>query len=125
MFALSRACALLISHSAADPRYKGEAFKLNMRLVERISNLAAEKSKSIGEEVNPAAFCLAWVLYQGDDFFVIPGTRSSERLRENLGAGRILEKFTKEDDDAVRSIVKELDVAGERYAADGMAALGK
>lgn len=41
--------------------------------------------------------------------------------QENLSAGRVLEKFTKEDDEAVRKIVKELDVVGDRYAEAGMA----
>ena len=108
----------------ADPRYQGEAFKLNMRLVEKIGQLAADKSKAIGEPVTPASFCLAWVLYQGEDFFVIPGTKSSNRFKENLSAGRVLEKFTKEDDEAVRKLVKEIDVVGERYAEAGMKGLG-
>ena len=99
----------------ADPRYSAENFPLNLRLVERLSQLAADKAKALGRPVTPAAFCLAWVLYQGPDVFVIPGTRSVDRLRENLTAGKVLESFTKEDDEAVKAITKELGVVGERY----------
>ncbi|KAG8905432.1 hypothetical protein FRB99_008978 [Tulasnella sp. 403] len=100
----------------SDPRYQGEAFKLNMRLVDRIKELAEAKGKEIGELVTPAAFCLAWILYQGDNFFVIPGTRSATRLKENLTAGRVLEKFTKEDDAAIRKLISEINVTGPRYS---------
>lgn len=98
-----------------------------MKLVERIRSLAAAKAKAkaTGQPVTPASFCLAWVLYQGKDFFVIPGTRSSERLKENLGAGRLLGKFTKEDDEAVRALIKEIQVAGERYEPGMMAMVGR
>ncbi|KAG8868096.1 hypothetical protein FRB97_002699, partial [Tulasnella sp. 331] len=104
-----------------DPRYQGDAFDLNLKLVDKFRDLAVGKSKATGLTVTPVAFALAWVLCQGTDFFVIPGTRSSERLRENFEAGRVLEKFTKQDDDAVRELIKEIAVAGERYAPASLA----
>ena len=52
-----------------------------MRIVDKIAQLAEEKSKAIGQRVTLAAFCLAWVLHQGEDFFVIPGTKSLDRLK--------------------------------------------
>ena len=36
-----------------------------------------------------AQVALAWVLAQGEDIFVIPGTRRIERLQENLGAWKV------------------------------------
>lgn len=95
-----------------------------MRLVNKFKELAETKSKAIGQPVTAASFCLAWVLHQGEDFFVIPGTKSLDRFKENLSAGRVLQSFTKEDDEAVRAIVKELDVVGERYASGGMSLVG-
>lgn len=76
-----------------DPRYQGEAFKLNMRIVEKIQQLAAEKSKAIGQGVTPASFCLAWVLFQGEDFFVIPGTKSSDRFKVSHKLPETLARF--------------------------------
>ncbi|KAG8892257.1 hypothetical protein FRB99_002844 [Tulasnella sp. 403] len=108
-----------------DPRFQGEAFNLNMRLVDRIGELAEAKSKALGIPVMPAAFCLAWVLYQGEDFFVIPGTRSLDRMKENLTAARVLPAFTKEDDEAVRKVIKEINVIGDRYNEVIMKTLGK
>ncbi|KAG8936959.1 hypothetical protein FRC03_000258 [Tulasnella sp. 419] len=110
---------------ATLPRFKGDAFKLNMKLVDRLGELARQKSKALGQEVTPAQFCLAWVLAQGPEFFVIPGTRSTDRLKENLGAGRVLESFTKEDDAEVRKLIKEIDVVGERYEESQMGIVGR
>jgi pyridoxine 4-dehydrogenase len=39
--------------------------------------------------VTPAQVALAWLLAQGDDIVPIPGTRSSERVEENVGADAI------------------------------------
>ncbi|KAG8903527.1 hypothetical protein FRB99_003157 [Tulasnella sp. 403] len=108
-----------------DPRFQGEAFNLNMRLVDRIGELAETKSKTLGIPVTSAAFCLAWVLYQGEDFFVIPGTRSLDRMKENLTAANVLSSFTKEDDEAVRRVIKEINVIGDRYNPMFMQTLGK
>jgi len=108
-----------------DPRYQGEAFDLNMRLVNEFVKLAEEKSKAMGEHITPAAFCLAWVLHQGEDIIVIPGTKTPERLKENLMAGKVLEKFTKEDDEAVRDLVNRIKVVGERYGAQALSLVNK
>ncbi|KAG8997928.1 hypothetical protein FRB94_007360 [Tulasnella sp. JGI-2019a] len=108
-----------------DPRYQGEAFDLNMRLVNEFAKLAEKKSKAIGEHITPAAFCLAWILYQGEDMIVIPGTKVPERLKENLMAGKVLQNFTTEDDIAVRKLVDEIKVVGERYDPQGLEQVNK
>lgn len=98
-----------------DPRYQGENFELNMRLVQKLGELAAAKASSTGLPVTPASFCLAWVLFQDTRMFVIPGTKSAKRFRENFGAAKVLEAFTKEDDKAVRDLVQQIQVVGSRY----------
>jgi len=98
-----------------DPRYQADNFQLNMRLVERIKELAEQKSKDIGKPVTAASFCLAWVLYQHDNVFVIPGTTNSDRLKENLSAGNLVQHFTREDDEALRAIIKQIGTSGPRY----------
>ena len=39
--------------------------------------------------ITPAQLALAWLLHQGDDIFVIPGTRKMQRLDENVAAADI------------------------------------
>ena len=65
---------------AAHPRFQGEHFAANRRLVERVEALAARKG------CLPSQIALAWVLAQGEDVVAIPGTRFIARLDENLGA---------------------------------------
>ena len=64
----------------ANPRFQGENFRHNLRLVERIRDLADSK------ECTPAQLALAWLLAQGEDVVPIPGTRHVSRLEENAAA---------------------------------------
>ncbi|MBN1201047.1 MAG: aldo/keto reductase [Anaerolineae bacterium] len=66
-----------------NPRFQGEAFEQNMRIVTEIEALTAEK------DVTPAQIALAWVLAQGDDIVPIPGTRRIKYLEENVAAASI------------------------------------
>jgi len=66
-----------------NPRFSEGALAENARFVELIRDVAAKKNAT------PAQVALAWVLAQGEDIFVIPGTRHVERLRENLGAWNV------------------------------------
>lgn len=62
------------------PRFQGENFKRNMKLVDKITEIAREKS------CTPAQLAIAWLLAQGEDIIPIPGTKRRERLKENLKA---------------------------------------
>lgn len=62
------------------PRFQGENFDHNRRLVGRIEAIAREKG------VTPSQLVLAWLLAQGDDVVPIPGTKRMAYLEENLGA---------------------------------------
>src|SRR5215217_420258 len=62
------------------PRFTGEAFEANLRLVDAVRELAA------GKGVSPGQLALAWVLAQGDDVVPIPGTKRRAYLEENAGA---------------------------------------
>ena len=61
------------------PRFQGEAFQANLRLVEAVRALAAEKGAT------PGQLALAWVLAQGPDVVPIPGTKRRSYLEENVG----------------------------------------
>ncbi len=98
-----------------NPRFQGEAFEENVRLADRVAELA----EGIG--ASPAQVALAWVLAKGDDIVPIPGTKSPARLEENAAAV---------DLDLTAAQVAELDAAisrdavrGDRYDESGMAFL--
>jgi aryl-alcohol dehydrogenase-like predicted oxidoreductase len=71
------------------PRFQGENFKNNLRLLAEVEALAASKNTT------PARLALAWVLAQGEDVIPIPGTKRRERLEENIGALELT--LTRED----------------------------
>ncbi|MGY2084557.1 aldo/keto reductase [Blastococcus sp. SYSU DS0539] len=65
------------------PRFTGEAFAANLRLVDAVRDLAA------GKGVSPGQLALAWVLARGDDVVPIPGTKRRGYLEENVGAAAV------------------------------------
>jgi aryl-alcohol dehydrogenase-like predicted oxidoreductase len=64
---------------------------------------------------------LAWVLSRGDEVVAIPGTKRVERLEENLGALEL--ELTDGDLGELDGLADS--VAGTRYAAEQMGALGR
>ncbi|MCU1615158.1 MAG: aldo/keto reductase [Frankiales bacterium] len=62
------------------PRFTGEAFAANLRLVDAVRQMAEAKG------CTPGQLALAWVLAQGDDVVPIPGTKRRSYLEENIGA---------------------------------------
>lgn len=89
-----------------NPRFTDEALAENARFVELIRDIAARNGATA------AQVALAWVLAQGEDIFVIPGTRHIERLQENLGAWKL--KFTDEELAEIRGRLPQ-ETAGSRY----------
>jgi aryl-alcohol dehydrogenase-like predicted oxidoreductase len=73
---------------ASNPRFSGENFQHNLRLVEQVQEIAA----AVGG--TPAQVAIAWLLAQGDDIAPIPGTRRVSRVEENVAADAI--ELTKE-----------------------------
>lgn len=89
-----------------NPRFSEEALSENARFVELIRDVAERKGATA------AQVALAWVLAQGEDIFVIPGTRHIERLKENLGAWTV--ELTGEELLEVRSRLPK-ETVGARY----------
>jgi aryl-alcohol dehydrogenase-like predicted oxidoreductase len=89
------------------PRFQGENFKENLKLVEEVGRLAEAKG------ANPTQAALAWLLHQGEDLVPIPGTTSVHHLEENVEACEI--HFTAEDFKVVERILKKFQVSGHRY----------
>ena len=63
-----------------NPRFAGENFAKNLRLVDLVQQIAADKA------VSPSQVALAWVLAKGDDVVPIPGTKRRSYLEENAAA---------------------------------------
>ena len=89
-----------------NPRFSDEALAENARFLELIRDIAARKG------AKESQVALAWVLAQGEDIFMIPGTRRIERLDENLGAWKV--QFTDEELAEIRERLPK-ETAGARY----------
>ena len=57
-----------------QPRYSAENFPKNLEIVDKIRQMGEAKGATA------AQITLAWILAQGDDFFVIPGTKRLDVL---------------------------------------------
>ena len=67
----------------SNPRFSGENFEHNLRLVTEVEAVAAAAGAT------PAQVALAWLLTRGEDVVPIPGTRHVERLEENVAAADV------------------------------------
>ncbi len=94
------------------PRYQGEAFAKNLKLVERVKDLAKQKGCTASQ------LALAWVLAQGKDILPIPGTKRRKYLEENAAAADLA--FTAKEAAEIAVIVPNQEVAGDRYSAAAM-----
>jgi aryl-alcohol dehydrogenase-like predicted oxidoreductase len=94
------------------PRFQGEMFAHNLRLVERVEEIARDKG------VTPAQLALAWVLHQGKDTVPIFGTSRRENLDANLGALDL--ELDAGDLRRLDEVVPKGAAAGTRYPEPGM-----
>ena len=89
------------------PRFERENFERNLRLVDELKAIAERKG------CTPGQLALAWLLAQGDDIIVIPGTKKIDRLEENLGALTV--DLTPQDVARISEALPPGVAAGERY----------
>jgi aryl-alcohol dehydrogenase-like predicted oxidoreductase len=66
-----------------DPRWEPGNFEQNLDAVRWLTDLAASKNASV------AQLALAWLLAQGEHIVPIPGTRTPQRVEENVGAAEL------------------------------------
>jgi aryl-alcohol dehydrogenase-like predicted oxidoreductase len=92
------------------PRFTGENLKENLKLAERVKELAAEKG------ITPGQLALAWVLSRGEQIVPIPGTKRRSYLEENLAAADV--QLSAEESQRIAEAVPV--AAGERYPEAGM-----
>ena len=98
-----------------SPRFQGENFALNLRLVEAVRQLATAKG------CTPAQLALAWVLAQGNDIVPIPGTKRRTRLAENAAALSIA--LTAGELASLEATFPQGVAQGMRYPASALAAV--
>jgi aryl-alcohol dehydrogenase-like predicted oxidoreductase len=94
------------------PRFQDENFEQNLRLVEKVKEIAASRG------CKPAQLALAWVLAQGDDIVPIPGTKRRTYLEENAKALEV--KLTPEELARINEVARPEAVAGTRYPEAAM-----
>ncbi|KAK0434551.1 Aldo keto reductase [Desarmillaria tabescens] len=97
------------------PKYSKENFPKILGLVEHLKAIASK------HDATPGQVTLAWILAQGGDFFVIPGTKKIKYLEENLGAAKV--KLIQDEVAAIRKLSEESDVPGSRYSAAWMSSV--
>lgn len=93
-----------------DPRFQGENYDRNLRLVEVVNAIARQKGTTAGQ------IALAWVLHKGDSFVPIPGTKQRKYLEENVVAASIA--LTPQEMQQLDAVGAPGQVAGPRYGAD-------
>ena len=89
------------------PRFQAENLDQNLKLLEAVEKLSAEKGCTSGQ------LALAWLLHQGDDIVPIPGTKRRKWLAENLAAADVV--LTAEDLSALDQAMPKGSGSGDRY----------
>jgi aryl-alcohol dehydrogenase-like predicted oxidoreductase len=98
------------------PRFADENLAANQALVRRVRALADERGGT------PGQVALAWLLAQRPFIVPIPGTRRRERVDENAGATAL--SLSADNIADLNGLAAQVGVAGDRYNAAGMAAVG-
>jgi aryl-alcohol dehydrogenase-like predicted oxidoreductase len=100
-----------------SPRFQGENFQRNLRLVTEIESMAREK------KCTSSQLALAWVLAQGQDIVPIPGTKRAQYLEENVAATRV--RLDSEDLARIDRVLPHGAASGSRYPEAAMKAVGR
>jgi aryl-alcohol dehydrogenase-like predicted oxidoreductase len=93
-----------------NPRFTGDNFRRNLRIVHEVTAVAAEVGAT------PAQIALAWLLAQGDDVAPIPGTKRVARVEENTAADGV--KLSAKQIERLNNLTP---AAGERHDEGNMA----
>jgi aryl-alcohol dehydrogenase-like predicted oxidoreductase len=97
-----------------NPRFTGENFQRNLRLVDEVEAVASEAGAT------PAQVALAWLLAQGDDIAPIPGTKRVSRVEENTAADQL--ELSAEQIERLNNLTP---AAGERHEEAQMAVIDR
>ncbi len=100
-----------------SPRFQGDNFERNLRLVSEIERIAGEK------KCKASQLALAWVLAQGEDIVPIPGTKRVKYLEENVAALEV--RLTKQDLAGIDEVLPADAASGARYPEAAMRAVNR
>jgi aryl-alcohol dehydrogenase-like predicted oxidoreductase len=106
------------ARSQRYPRFAGEAFEKNQRLVERVRAIAERRGVKAGQ------LALAWVLTKGDDVVPIPGTKRRKYREENAAAAAEI-RLTPDEVVELEAAVPHEEIVGNRYAAANMKSIDR
>ncbi len=95
-----------------DPRYQGDNFAANLKIVAVIREIADAHGVSL------AQIALAWLLAQGDDIVPIPGFKRRVTMEDSLAAVNVT--LLPADLAAIEAIAPKGGTAGPRYGERGM-----
>jgi aryl-alcohol dehydrogenase-like predicted oxidoreductase len=93
----------------AMPRFSAENYAANLRLLDEY----AATARAVG--CTQAQLALAWLLARGEHVIPIPGTASSEHVRENMGALDL--RLDEQTVARLDALINQRTVAGPRYSA--------
>jgi aryl-alcohol dehydrogenase-like predicted oxidoreductase len=99
------------------PRFQGENFTRNLRLIERLRGIAHAKGCTLPQ------LAIAWVLARGDDMVPIPGARRRAHLEDNLGALPL--RLSAAELAELETIAPAGVASGSRYPEGGMRAVNR
>jgi aryl-alcohol dehydrogenase-like predicted oxidoreductase len=97
-----------------NPRFTGENFQRNLRIVDEVEAVASEAGAT------PAQVALAWLLAQGDDIAPIPGTKRLSRVEENTAADQL--ELSAEQIERLNNLTP---AAGDRHEEAQMATIDR
>ena len=100
-----------------NPRFQGENFQQNLKLLDLVNEIAREKNCTASQ------LALAWVLSKGEDIAPIPGTKRTKYLEENTGALQI--SLTEQENRRIEQAFPIGSALGTRYTEAGMKAVGR
>ncbi|ADP69583.1 aldo/keto reductase [Rhodomicrobium vannielii ATCC 17100] len=92
-----------------QPRFEGENFDRNMKIVDAVKAIAKTQGAA------PGQVALAWLLAQGPDIVPIPGTKRRKYLEENVDAARL--HLSADDLAALDEAAPRGAASGERYGS--------
>jgi aryl-alcohol dehydrogenase-like predicted oxidoreductase len=100
-----------------SPRFQGENFEHNIKIVEGLEDFAREKKCSLPQ------LALAWLLAQGDDIVPIAGTKRRKYLEDNLKAVEV--NLNENDLKRINEIAPKGAARGMRYPERAMQAVNR